>query len=280
MQSTVLKRSSNLALSSAQRLVSTSSSVCRRELASKSFRDSRLSRNPANYCVQFHRQSHTLCLSPAFPHKQKSRCYSSRSQVTDIVFPDPNRPDLFYHFVNPPTPLSRRTLPAFALSFLEHTPPSVDSPTVLGWLPAQTYMTDTPGTSGPEDAHQQREASAGLHDFVENPKFVTLLHETVRSVLRDGLDEVWENGAKQLQEGWMHIHDQRNIPALGRIGDPDDIIGTVCVENSKIVPDTYQPMPSYRICTSDGVLQLTDGLSHHLHANLIRVTKEEEARSK
>lgn len=35
--------------------------------------------------------------------------------------------------------------------------------------------------------------------------------------------------------------DQRNVPALGRIGDPDDIIGTVLVENSKVLtPCHYQ----------------------------------------
>ena len=32
----------------------------------------------------------------------------------------------------------------------------------------------------------------------------------------------------------LHILDQRNIPALGRIGDPDDIIGSVFVEKSKV----------------------------------------------
>ena len=28
--------------------------------------------------------------------------------------------------------------------------------------------------------------------------------------------------------------------------------------------ETYQPMPSYRLCTSDGVLQLTEGLAKRL----------------
>jgi hypothetical protein len=84
--------------------------------------------------------------------------------MTDIVFPDPNRPDLFYHVVNPPTPLSK-SLPAYALSFLNHTPPRVDSSTVLGWLPAETYMTDSPDM---DHVHQTRETSAGLRDFVSN----------------------------------------------------------------------------------------------------------------
>ena len=150
------------------------------------------------------------------------RPYSS--QMTDIVFPDPNRPDLFYHVVNPPTPLSK-TLPGFAISFLHCSPPHVDSSTVIGWLPAETYMTDSPGTPGMDHAHQNKETSAGLRDFVGNrecylhlrdfsrgwhaitiAKFVTLLHKTIQSALSENLDEIWENGAKQLQEGWMHIH--------------------------------------------------------------------------
>jgi len=69
---------------------------------------------------------------------------------------------------------------------------------------------------------------------------------------------VQTNGARQLQEGWMHIHgasllhdhsrspwfgsghrcaytlsDERNIPPLGRIGDPDDIIASVRVQDGK-----------------------------------------------
>lgn len=154
---------------------------------------------------------------------QSRRPYSS--QMTDIVFPDPNRPDLYYHVVNPPTPLSR-FLPAFALSFLSHSPPHVNSSTILGWLPAETYVTDSPDAPGMDHAQQNqtKESSAGLRDFVGNreyyvwlkgilkvdtrtiAKFVNLLHQTIESALSENLDEIWENGAKQLQEGWMHIH--------------------------------------------------------------------------
>ena len=105
------------------------------------------------------------CL-PTIPSRSR-RPYSS--QMTDIVFPDPNRPDLFYHVVNPPTPLSK-SLPAFAVSFLHHSPPRVDSSTILGWLPAETYMTDSPDTPGMNHAHQNKGTSAGLRDFVGNRK--------------------------------------------------------------------------------------------------------------
>ncbi|KAF9051817.1 hypothetical protein BJ165DRAFT_1340226 [Panaeolus papilionaceus] len=191
----------------------------------------------------------------------KHRLYST--QTTDIVFPDPNRPDLYYHFVNPPTPLSS-TLPVFALSFLGTTPPSADSSTVIGWLPAQTY----------------RETQATLQDFVPNPKFLPILHKSIAESLRDGIDEIWKDTAMGVEEGWMHINGmdhQRNIPALGRIGDPDDIIGSVLVRSGKIIPETYQAMPSYRICTQDGVLQLTEGLAKHLHRTLVNLSRTEKA---
>ncbi|KAI1786927.1 hypothetical protein LXA43DRAFT_975521 [Ganoderma leucocontextum] len=161
-------------------------------------------------------------------------------------FADPDRADLFYHLFTPPTSLSSAH-PVFALSFLPTPPPSVASSSVIGWLPA----------SGEGEG-------AGLNDFVENDSFREALHEAVQSALCDGVDEVQKNGAIQTQEGWMHIHDNRNIPALGRIGDPDDIIASVRVENGEILAETYQPMPSYRLCTADGVLQLTEGLATRL----------------
>jgi hypothetical protein len=71
---------------------------------------------------------------------------------TSTTFEDPSRKGLFYHLVPPPTPLSA-TRPAFAVSLLADAPPSPESSTVLGWLPAET-----PG----------EDSNAGLNDFVEN----------------------------------------------------------------------------------------------------------------
>lgn len=73
-----------------------------------------------------------------------------QSQGAVQSFPDPDRPDLFYHLFAPPTALSS-TMPVFALSFLASPPSSILSSTILGWLPA----------SGEGDG-------AGLNDFVEN----------------------------------------------------------------------------------------------------------------
>lgn len=69
-------------------------------------------------------------------------------------FPDPDRPELFYHLVEPPNALSN-TNAAFALSFLPEVPPTSDSSAVIGWLPA---------------AAESEAQEAGLNDFRENRK--------------------------------------------------------------------------------------------------------------
>ncbi len=98
---------------------------------------------------------------------------SNGSQFTDIVFPDPNRPDLYYHFVNPPTPLSL-TLPTFALSFLRESPPSVDSATVIGWLLAQTHKVNVSDAS--TESSEPLQSDASLQDFRGNRKLQYSIH--------------------------------------------------------------------------------------------------------
>ncbi|KAN0107752.1 hypothetical protein V8E52_009841, partial [Russula decolorans] len=168
------------------------------------------------------------------------------------TFEDPSRKGLFYHLVPPPTPLSA-TRPVFAVSLLADAPPSPESSTALGWLPAET-----PGDDG----------NAGLNDFVENPRFLPLLHKAISEGLAEAVDDIQVAGALQLGNGWMHVHDERNIPPLNRIGDPDDILASVRVENGKIIAETYQAMPSYRLCTAHGVTQLTEGLASKLQSLL------------
>lgn len=94
----------------------------------------------------------------------------------------------------------------------------------------------------------------------------------------------------------MYDEDERNIPPLNRVGDPDDIIASVLVADSKvgtsfsqspshltestssnysqIQPNTYSAMPSYRICTADGVTHLTEGLAAKLKEVLEREVRD------
>ncbi|KAF8323724.1 hypothetical protein DL93DRAFT_2027985, partial [Clavulina sp. PMI_390] len=167
---------------------------------------------------------------------------------------DPTRPGLFYHLVQ----TSAR--PVYAVSFLHLAPKSEQSKTVIGWLPATTETTS--------ESSESAEEEAGLQDFVPNQPFLDILHTSIQKALEKGRDAVIVAEALNRESGWLHINDSRNVPALGRIGDPDDIIGTVLVEDGKVVPSTYQRMPSYRVCTSDGVTQLSEGLDAELRENL------------
>ncbi|KAH9973962.1 hypothetical protein BGW80DRAFT_1436942 [Lactifluus volemus] len=183
--------------------------------------------------------------------------------TASTTFEDPSRKGLFYHLVHPPTPLSN-THPVFAVSLLPDPPPLSESSTVLGWLPAET-----PGD----------DREAGLNDFLENPRFLPLLHDAISEGLAEGVDDIQAAGAQQLGEGWMHIHDDRNIPPLNRVGDPDDILASVRVQDGKIFAETYQPMPSYRVCTAHGVTQLTEGLASKLRGLLEERAREESRKT-
>ena len=80
------------------------------------------------------------------------RAYVATTSPSSTSFPDPDRPDLFYHLFHPPSAISR-TLPVFALSFIPEYPTAVDSCAVVGWLPA----------AAPSEAEQ-----AWLNDFKQN----------------------------------------------------------------------------------------------------------------
>ncbi|KAJ3576803.1 hypothetical protein NP233_g180 [Leucocoprinus birnbaumii] len=204
--------------------------------------------------------------SPTIPTHSTQLRFNSSIPHTSQSFPDPSRSDLFYHIVQAPTPISK-TLPAYALSFFPQQPPSSASTTIIGWLPAQENLS-LPTSSG---------GNVTLADFVANPAFVQVLHSAIRDGLIEGVDEIQKATAMQTIQGWMHLHDQRNIPALNRIGDPDDIIGSVLVENSEILAETYQPMPAYRLVTADGLMQLTPGLAQKLKDVLGGIAEKEKA---
>jgi hypothetical protein len=82
--------------------------------------------------------------------------------------------------------------------------------------------------------------------------------------------------------------DERKLPPAGRIGETEDLIGSVYVQdgkvrldppgsNTQIVPDTYSPLPTYRLITLDGALQLPRGLDEHLLAELRKLDASERS---
>ena len=114
--------------------------------------------------------------------------------------------DLHYHLMKAPSNTQHWTDSVFAVSYLPDPPTTVEgSKTILGVIPALA------------------EEEPGLNDFKENcghlfwsykkdpltfgPKaqFIDLLHDTVRTALADGADEVIVAEASQRGSGWLHI---------------------------------------------------------------------------
>lgn len=70
--------------------------------------------------------------------------------------------------------------------------------------------------------------------------------------------------------------DERHLPPAGRIGEPEDLIASVFVQDGKILAETYAPTPTYRVVTGDGPLVLPRGLDQALIKDLERIDAEEK----
>ena len=93
--------------------------------------------------------------------------------------------------------------------------------------------------------------------FLQNPKFVELIHAVVS---RNALDQ--EEGraeAQRIGKGWVWILDQRTATPEGDVPS-EDIIGGFEVQDGEFVPGGYQPNPEYRLFTSRGFFQLGPAL--------------------
>lgn len=53
--------------------------------------------------------------------------------------------------------------------------------------------------------------------------------------------------------GWVHLSDRRNPPDFGRIAWPEDILGSVEVDDVGEVVGKVQPSGTYRILTNEGM---------------------------
>ncbi|KAK4687788.1 hypothetical protein P7C73_g2327, partial [Tremellales sp. Uapishka_1] len=191
-------------------------------------------------------------LRAIIPRPSLFRRYQSTSSPPATSSKDPSHPYLHYH-----------TLPdaRLALSFLP-TQPLESSRTILGFLPNKGH-------------------GVGLHDLVEQKGFLAIVHAAVKSGLEAGVAETIEyEAATRPVDGYITITDERAVPPAGRIGETEDLIGSVFVEAGKIVASTYSPLPTYRPVTAQGVLLLPRGLDKHLVEMLSRIDSEERSTSK
>ncbi|ROT34462.1 hypothetical protein SODALDRAFT_331570 [Sodiomyces alkalinus F11] len=76
--------------------------------------------------------------------------------------------------------------------------------------------------------------------------------------------------------GYVHLSDARNPPDFGRIAWPEDILGSVEVDQQGNIVGKLQPSGTYRIITNEGIL----GLSPYLTERLVERLKEEEKRDR
>lgn len=53
--------------------------------------------------------------------------------------------------------------------------------------------------------------------------------------------------------GWVHLSDRRNPPDFGRIAWPEDILGSVEVDEAGEVVGRVQPSGTYRVVTNEGM---------------------------
>jgi hypothetical protein len=128
----------------------------------------------------------------------------------------------------------------FAISLIDRLPhryPRLLPEAIVGW---SNYST-------PETVHQ---------DFYEQAAFLRFLHHTLSVFVDAGGDDGLRARARQFKSGWMHIADERALPVVNRTPDPDDIVGLCLVRDGRIVPKTYQAMPTHRLFTHIGEFQL------------------------
>ncbi|WVR04662.1 hypothetical protein IAU60_001673 [Kwoniella sp. DSM 27419] len=178
-----------------------------------------------------------------------STCRMAQDQPTAPSSKDPSHRFLHYH----------PTHTHLCLSFLPRPPAKPRSRTVLGYLPL---------------------TEATLEDFKEEPGFMTILHQAIQSGLeQDKAQSVVFEAETRPTDGWIHITDERALPPAGRIGETEDLIGSVYVQEGKVVASTYSPLPTYRLVTPNGVLTLPKGLDDHLVSVLEGIDAEERAAS-
>jgi hypothetical protein len=90
--------------------------------------------------------------------------------------------------------------------------------------------------------------------FHDNPLFYRVLNDTLsKYVLQSPTQQAL---AKHFQSGFMNINDIRSPQNWGRTADPEDILGTILVKDGKMIPGTFEAMPSHRLYSSHGFFQL------------------------
>jgi hypothetical protein len=99
-----------------------------------------------------------------------------------------------------------------------------------------------------------------------NGQLHPLIHQVISKNI--GFDESFRAMALYQKSGFLNINDSRVFTPFGRVADPEDILGTIALDDGVMIPGTYEPMPTHRLYTSNGLFQLNDFLYSRLLESL------------
>jgi hypothetical protein len=99
-------------------------------------------------------------------------------------------------------------------------------------------------------------------EFVDNPNFINILNGVLSKSITNS--PAHQSLAAHLKNGYLNIQDLRAPEHWGRVADPEDILGSVLVQNQKMVPNTFEPMPTHRLFTRQGIFKLDPYLLENL----------------
>jgi hypothetical protein len=113
--------------------------------------------------------------------------------------------------------------------------------------------------------------------FRANPAFLAHLSATLlaHGAADPGLRAL-ASGNMGKPAGHVHLSDARRPPDVGRVADPQDILGSVRVDEQGEVQGQLEESGTYRVVTNDGILGLSDFLLDKLTSRLA----EEDAKKR
>ncbi|KAI8593571.1 hypothetical protein BDZ88DRAFT_447931 [Geranomyces variabilis] len=173
------------------------------------------------------------CRPQNLPIAPAVRSRPSSSSSSSYPYP------VYFH----PAPPSRTVL-----SFLPKPPPQATaSPAIIGWAKRKD-VTDLADISPAE--------------FEANPAFEDVLHEVIK---QDIDNDVGVQGLAAYQKlGYLNINDERTYAPFGRVSDPEDILGSCRLDDGKLVPGSYERMPTHRLFSFNGLFRLSEHLQEKL----------------
>ena len=122
------------------------------------------------------------------------------------------------------------------------------------------FMGEIPATAKSTKGNYQ------LDGFKENKDFVEYLNNFLRLNIYKSPNH--QAMAAYLKTRHLNINDCRIPEQWGRVCDPEDIFGTVLVQDGKMVPGTFEPMFTHRLHSSNGVFKLDPALAEKLLSDL------------